>query len=177
MQHNRVSPALGIVGLLLLMNHGAAQESKTVIGPSNLPLYEGAQALLAGDANEGIRLTLIGLQQARDAKERETAKANLCAGYSLLEEYSIALRYCDEVLQENAGNWRTLSNRALIYVRLDRYAEADADLKRGEAISPQANTLQAVRRIWLDATNPVTPVITIDDRRSSADEISPDDEG
>ncbi len=170
-------PALGLVCLLHLMNHAAAQESKTVIGPSNLPLHEGAQALLAGDAKDGVRLTLIGLRQARDARERETAKANLCAGYSLLEEYAVALAYCDEVLQENEHNWRALSNRALIYIKLERYAEADADLKRGEAISPQANSLQAVRRLWLDATNPVSPIITIDDRRGSAGEIVPDDEG
>lgn len=169
--------ALRITCLLLLTNHAAAEESKTVIGPSNLPLFEGAQALLAGDAEEGIRLTLIGLRQARDARERETAKANLCAGYSLVEEYAVALAYCDEVLQKNERYWQAFSNRALIFIKLERYAEADADLTRGEAISPQASTLQEVRRLWLDATNPVSPIITIDDRRGSADETVPDDEG
>ncbi|MDH4126982.1 MAG: hypothetical protein OEV69_15245 [Gammaproteobacteria bacterium] len=171
-----VLPALYIACLLPFITHATAQESKTVIGPSNLPLHEGAQALLQRDGKEGVRLTLIGLQQARDVREQETAKSNLCAGYSMLEDYAVALEYCDEVLRDNEHNWRTLSNRALIYVKLGRYAEADADLLRGEAISPQAKTLQAVRRLWLETTDPVSPIITIDDRRGSADEIPPDDD-
>jgi tetratricopeptide (TPR) repeat protein len=157
-------------------NPDGAVETKPVIGPSNLALHDGAEALLAGDGKEGVRLTLQGLRQASSASQRETARSNLCAGYSMLEDYLVALAYCDEVLRDNVNNWRALSNRALIYIKLERYAEADADLLRGEAISPNARTLQAVRRLWLDATNPVSPIIIIDDRRGSAEDIAPHDE-
>ena len=36
---------------------GDENMAKTVIGPRNLPLYDGAQELLAGNAAEGVRLT------------------------------------------------------------------------------------------------------------------------
>ena len=147
-----------------------AEGNKTVLGPSNIPLQDGANALIVGDAAEGIRLTLIGLRQARDSRERQTAKSNLCAGYALLEQYPTALEYCDEVLQQNDANWRAYSNRALVYVKLKRFDEAQQDLLRGEAISPKASTLKAVRRMYLDATNPVSPTIVIDDRRAPANE-------
>ena len=162
-----------IVGYLCLFaSLVCAQQNKTVLGPSNLALQEGADALKAGEAKEGVRLTLRGLQQAKNKDERHAAKANLCAGYALLEQYQIALDYCDEVLQENDRNWRALSNRALIYVKLQRFAEADRDLLQGEAISPQARTLKAVRRMYRDATNPVSPSIIIDDRRRSPDDVA-----
>ena len=172
---NAMVCGLVLAGLALVTDRSGAQESKTVIGPSNLALHDGAEALLAGDAIEGVRLTLQGLQQASNASQRETARSNLCAGYSMLEDYLVALAYCDEVLRDNDSNWRALSNRALIYIKLQRYAEADADLLRGEAISPQAKTLQAVRRMWRDATSPVSPIITIDDRRGATELIAPDD--
>jgi tetratricopeptide (TPR) repeat protein len=165
-----------IVGCLALFaNPSAGQESKTTMGPTNPPLHDGAQALMAGDAKEGVRLTLLGLQQARNARERLIAKANLCAGYALLEQYQVALEYCDEVLQENERNWHAHSNRALIYIKLQRFAEAERDLLRGEAINPEARTLQAVRRMYLDATDPVSPNIIIDDRRASPEEHASED--
>ena len=68
-----------------------AQTNKTVIGSSNPPLKNGADALRAGDAEEGIRLTLIGLRQSISSRERQTAKSNLCAGYIILEQLETAL--------------------------------------------------------------------------------------
>ncbi len=160
----------GIVGYLcLLAASGLAQSNKTVIGPSNLNLHDGANALKAGDVEEGIRLTIVGLQQARNARERQAAKSNLCAGYVMLDQLDTALAYCNEVLVENDGHWRAYSNRALIYVKLGRLEDAERDLEKGEAISPSSRTLKAVRRMLLDATNPVSPTIIIDDRRDSAE--------
>jgi tetratricopeptide (TPR) repeat protein len=173
---NVASYALSAGCLLLSANPIGAQENKTILGPGNVPLHDGAQALMAGDAEEGVRLTLLGLQQATNASERQTARANLCAGYALLEQYPVALAYCDAVLQENERNWRALSNRALIYIKLKRFAEADSDLLRGEAINPDAWTLQAVRRMYRDATDPVSPNIIIDERRGLPDDSGTDDD-
>jgi tetratricopeptide (TPR) repeat protein len=158
-----------IVGCLGFFAAGVlAQSNTTVIGPSNPNLQYGADALLAGDADEGVRLTLMGLKFATGARERQTAKSNLCAGYLMLREYDTALAYCDEVLGENDGHWRAYSNRAVIYVKLGRLEDAERDLEKGEAISPNSRTLKAVRRMLLDATNPVSPTIVIDDRRNPA---------
>lgn len=162
-----------MVGYLsLFASLACAQENKTVLGPSNLALQEGADALKAGEAKEGVRLTLLGLQRAKNRRERRAAKSNLCAGYALLEQYQVALDYCDEVLQDDDRNWRALSNRALIYVKLQRFAEADRDLAEGEAINPNARTLKAVRRMYRDAVDPVSPTIVIDDRRSSPNDAA-----
>ncbi len=139
--------------------------NKTVIGPGNIPLYDGAQALIAGDGKEGVRLTLLGLSQSRSSRERRTAKSNLCAGYVLLENYATALAYCDEVLLEDDKYWRAYSNRALVYLKLRRFDEAEQDLLKGEAISRNSRQLKAVRKMYRDATDPVAPSIVIDDRR------------
>jgi hypothetical protein len=65
----------------------------TVIGPRNIPLYDGAQELLAGNAAEGVRLTHKGLQIAQGRREEEAALSNLCAGYIKLALYDNALKY------------------------------------------------------------------------------------
>ena len=165
-----VSRALIVACLCLLAVDVLAQANTTVIGSSNQPLKDGADALKAGDVDEGIRLTLIGLRQSVSSRERQTAKSNLCAGYVMLEQLETALAYCDEVLADNDRYWRAYSNRALVYIKLKRFAEAEQDLQKGEAISPQSRTLKAVRKMLLDATNPVAPFVVIDDRRRAPDD-------
>lgn len=152
--------------LTLLCSAGMATESKTVIGPSNPDLQEGANALLAGDAQDGVDHTLRGLRYAGSKRERLTAWSNLCAGYAMLEQYDNALTYCDLALDADNSHWRALNNRALVFVKLKRYAEAATDLNKAEAIAPQSRTLKVVRAMLNDAVNPVSPNIVIDDRRN-----------
>ena len=165
-----MKPALIALFLLLSASSLFGQQSTTVLGPTNVALQDGANALRAGDAQEGVRLTKIGLSQARTSRERQTANSNLCAGYALLGEYKMGLPYCDDVLEENDRHWRARSNRALIYIKLRRFEEANQDLIVGEKVSPNSNTLQAVRKMYLDATNPVAPSVVIDDRRDPGGE-------
>ena len=162
--------------LLLIATVVFGQQNTTVLGPSNIALQDGADALRSGDAKEGIRLTQLGLSQAVSSRERETAKSNLCAGYAMLGQYEIGLPYCDEVLVKNARNWRARSNRALIYIKLRRFAEANEDLLVGEDVSPNAATLHEVRKMYLDATDPVAPSVIVDDRRESDRGVADDDE-
>ena len=141
--------------------------SRTVIGPSNPDLTYGAEALLAGDIERGVRLTEAGLKSASNRRERKAALQNLCAGYVLLEQYERALEFCNTAILEFENSWRAYNNRALLFVRLKRYEEAEADLAKGQEIAPNARTLKEVRGMLLDATNPVRPKIVIDDRRST----------
>lgn len=147
-------------------------DSKTVIGPRNVELADGAQALLEGDGEEGVRLTLLGLRAAQGQRERTSALSNLCAGYLLLDQVDEALSYCDKAIAENGRNWHAYSNRALAYVRLKRFEEAEADVISGQALAPNSKSLKVVRGMLLDETEPVSPNIVIDDRREPADDES-----
>ena len=139
--------------------------TKTVIGPRNVSLADGAQALRDGDAEKGIKLTLRGLKTAQGQRERQAAFSNLCAGFLLLGEFDEALAYCDKALAENNRNWRPYSNRALVYIELKRFEDAEADVIRGQELAPNSKNLKIVKSMLLDETHPVSPNIVIDDRR------------
>lgn len=145
--------------------------AKTVIGPSNADLAEGAEALRAGDAENGVRLTQRGLRSANSHRERVAGYSNLCAGLVMLERLDEALEACNRALELDDRHWRSYSNRALVYLRQKRYAEAERDISTGEALNPNARTLKTLRGMYLDAVDPVSPSIIIDDRRGAvADE-------
>ncbi len=137
---------------------------KTVIGPRNPDLQDGASALLAGDAERGVRLTLAGLRVAASSREEEAALSNLCAGYILLDKLQEALKYCDLLLARNDSNWRAYNNRAVIYIKLRQFDKAEQDLLRGEELRPGAHTLKVARAMYMDAVHPVTAEVTVDDR-------------
>lgn len=139
--------------------------STTVIGPRNIPLYDGAQALLAGNDAEGVRLTHKGLEIAQGKREEEAALSNLCAGYIRLALYDKALHYCNLLLGRNDKSWRGYNNRAVIYIQTKQWEKAEQDLIRGEALNPSARTLKVARSMYMDAVHPVAPEIEIDDRQ------------
>lgn len=143
--------------------------SKTVIGPRNPDLHEGAQALLGGNAETGVRKTLEGLEVAVGEREHEAALSNLCAGYILLGQYQAALGYCDLLLARNNLNWRAYNNRAVIYIKIGQYEKAERDLARGEELRPGAHTLKVARAMYMDAVHPVAPEVEVDDRQTSDD--------
>jgi Flp pilus assembly protein TadD len=141
-------------------------ESKTVIGPRNLYLYDGANALMAGDAKEGVTLTLRGLEVAQGLREKKIAHANLCAGFLLLGQAETALQHCDWVLERDPDHWRSYNNRALVYLRLQRFDESEADIRKGQKLNPRSEKLKEVKGMYLDEVQPVDEEITIDDRRN-----------
>jgi tetratricopeptide (TPR) repeat protein len=145
-------------------------DSRTVIGPSNVHLADGADALLGGDIDEGVRLTLLGLESAHGLREKTAALSNLCAGYMLLGQPDDSLEYCDRAIAVNDRNWRAYNNRALVYMELERYEEAEADVIRGQELAPRAKSLKVVKGMLLDETHPVSPNIIIDDRREPYDD-------
>ncbi len=146
-----------------------AQNPTTVIGPRNLPLHDGAQALLAGDTKEGVRLTHQGLELAMGRREQEAALSNLCAGYIQLGKYDDALKYCDILLARNDKNWRGYNNRAVIFIQTKQWEKAERDLISGEELNPGARTMKVARSMYMDAVHPVRPEIEIDDRQKEDD--------
>ena len=145
-------------------------DSKTVMGPRNANLYDGANALKGGDIEEGVRLTLRGLELAHGQRERTTALSNLCAGYMLLGQLDESLGHCNQAIDVNDRNWRAYNNRALVYLELNRFDEAEADVIRGQELAPNSKSLKVVKGMLLDETQPVSPHIIIDDRREPADD-------
>jgi len=158
-------PAL--IAAVLLASTCWAAEPRFVIGSLNSDLSDGARALLGGRNQEGIRLTLLGLQAANGKKEEEIALSNLCAGYTNLGDYESALKYCDILLQRNDQVWRAYNSKALIYIYTKQYEKAEQELIKGEALNPNAQTMKIARALYLDATKPVRPEIEIDDRKTN----------
>ena len=150
------------------VEHRGDASNKTVIGVRNVPLKAGAEALLASDWEEGIRLTHIGLEQAFGSREEEAGLSNLCAGYLQLGKYDTALMYCEMLLSRNPGHWRGYNNRALIYIKTKQWEKARLDLERGEELNGGAYTLKVARAMYMDAVHPVSPEIEIDDRDEQA---------
>lgn len=148
----------------------ASEEAKTVLGPENIFLYDGANALMAHNGEEGVRLTLLGLNVAKNAREKKIAHSNLCAGYLLINELEKALTHCNWVLDRDDRHWRTYNNRALVMMRLERFDEAEDDIRKGQALRPNSKKLKIVKGMYLDETQPVTPKIEIDERRRAAED-------
>jgi tetratricopeptide (TPR) repeat protein len=170
-QRTIVYRVFALATLLLIGPQLAAQETaKTVIGPRNVYLADGADALIAGDAERGVRLTLQALDFAHGSRETKFAHANLCAGYAMLDKPLTALEHCNWVLERDPNYWRAYNNRAIVYLKLGRYEESEADVARGQALQPGSNNLKIVKGMLLDETHPVTEQVEIDERRSSMDD-------
>jgi len=164
-----------IVTVILLLTYSqlaAQEESRTVIGPRNVFLSDGADALVAGDGEEGVQLTVRGLELAQGARERKIGHANLCAGYVMIGEPGRALPHCNWVLERDPNHWRTYNNRALVYLQLERFEESEADIARGQALRPSSRHLKVSKGMLLDETDPVTPSVEIDERRNAMSEGS-----
>ncbi|MCO4809995.1 MAG: hypothetical protein KC572_00220 [Gammaproteobacteria bacterium] len=160
--------------LLACPELAANEESKVVIGPRNALLADGANALLAGDGVEGVRLTLRGLEMAQGEVERKMGHSNLCAGYILIDKPRTALPHCNWVLERYPNHWRTYNNRALVYLKLERFEESEADIARGQELSPSSRNLKIAKGMLLDETDPVRANVEIDERRSAMEDASDD---
>ncbi|HSM30568.1 MAG TPA: tetratricopeptide repeat protein [Woeseiaceae bacterium] len=167
----RFLPLLMLLASLAQAQTPAAQSgavAKTVVGPANADLADGAAALRVGNAEDGVRLTERGLMSANGRRERVAGYSNLCAGLAMLGRLDEALQACNRALELDDRHWRSYSNRALVYLKQERYPEAERDISRGEQLNPNARTLRTLRAMYRDAVDPVAPSIIIDDRREAA---------
>lgn len=117
--------------------------SHTTIG-TNPELSAGARALQIHNYEEGLRLTLSGLNSATTLRNRAGAFSNLCAAYVGTRRYEEALESCNRSLDLNERSWRVYNNRALALLGVGRVAAARADVDKGLMLHPTSPTLARV---------------------------------
>lgn len=124
-----------------------ASHSTTVIGTMNPLLAEGSEALERGRFEDGIRLTLAGLEEPANARDQAAGHSNICAGYAALKRWAEALEHCNRALELDPGNWRTYNNRAAVFVGLKQFDLAMTDVNTGLEIAPDSATLRKSRDV------------------------------
>ncbi len=130
-------------------NSVPSSSSMTVIGANEL-LSAGAGELQRGNYQQGIELTLAGLERPNSPEDRAAGLANLCAGYVGLRQYELALAKCSESIELNSANWRTWNNRAAAYMGKGMIEAALNDVQTGLQLSPQSGTLKKTKQILLE---------------------------
>lgn len=120
-------------------------DSRTVLGVENEYLSAGAQAILARQYDEGIRLTTLGLERPTSARDRAAALSNLCAAHAAKREPDMAIPLCTQSLEINDANWRAYSNRAYAYYLKKMFDQADADLDVALTLNPNARQMPQIR--------------------------------
>jgi len=115
--------------------------SSTTLGNENPQLADGATALEAGRAEDGVRLTLEGLKQPTPPDIAAAAHANLCAGYVLLKRLDEALAHCNTAIAIDPNNWHAYNNRAAVFSARSLYDEAITDVRMGLKLAPNSATL------------------------------------
>jgi len=123
---------------------GAADDSPqsiTVLGAPNQNLASGSVALAAGRYQEGLRLSLAGLEDVASRWDQAAGHANVCAGYAALKRWHEALPHCNRSLDLDRTNWRAFNNRAAVYVGLEMFELAMTDVNAGLELAPDSKTL------------------------------------
>lgn len=132
-------------GLASAQTSQQAPESRTVLGVGDEYLSAGAMAILAGQYDDGIRLTNLGLKRPQRPSDKAAALSNLCAAHAAKGEPDIAIKYCTESIEINDHSWRPYSNRSYAFYLKGDYARAQEDLKVAASLSPEARQVAKIR--------------------------------
>jgi tetratricopeptide (TPR) repeat protein len=119
----------------------SAAQSATVFGPTNVLLSQGSDALQMGRYEEGVRLSLAGLEQPNNEHDQAAGHSNICAGYAALKRWEEALEHCNRALELDRNNWRTFNNRAAVFVGMKQFDLAMTDVNAGLELAPNSATL------------------------------------
>ena len=141
----RLASITATVAMLGSPDAGAADDSPqsiTVLGAPNQALASGSAALEAGRYEEGIRLSLAGLEEVASFRDQAAGHANVCAGYAALRRWRDALPHCNRSLELDRGNWRAFNNRAAVYVGLGMLDLALTDVQAGLDLAPDSRILK-----------------------------------
>ncbi|HTU68165.1 MAG TPA: hypothetical protein VMF52_19625 [Steroidobacteraceae bacterium] len=133
-----------VLALLAAGASGADEspQSSTVIGALNQRLAQGSAALEAGRYEEGVRLSLEGLDDIASRRDLAAGHANLCAGYAALKRFDAALPHCNRSIELDGNNWRAFNNRAAVFVGLQQFDLAMTDVNTGLAMAPDSPILR-----------------------------------
>jgi tetratricopeptide (TPR) repeat protein len=124
-------------------------------------LLAGADAIRGGQFDDGIRLTLIGLERGPSARNRAAGLANLCAAYVSKNEPDKAIPFCNESLTINEGNWRVYSTRSQAYFLKGMYMEAARDNDAAAVLSPTAAHVRMIKSLLNERL--LQPSVTIEE--------------
>lgn len=140
-------PVLFGTGGALAEDLSDAAQSATVIGPTNPLLARGTDALEMRRYEEGVRLTLEGLELPSSLRDQAAGHSNVCAGYAALKRFEEALVHCNRALELDRTNWRTYNNRAAVFVGLKMFDLAMTDVNSGLELAPNSTTLKKSREV------------------------------
>ena len=126
-----------------------SNQSSTVLG-ANVALSDGAAAMMSGDWQRGIDLTLGGITEVLSPQDRAAALANVCAGYAALKQFQKGVGFCDRSLQIDTNNWRAWQNRAACNLGLGKIEESLQDIQHGLQLNPDSDALQKTLAIARD---------------------------
>lgn len=146
-------PALLGPGSAVAADDSSTAHSATIIGPLNPLLAAGTDALEMRRYEEGVRLTLAGLEQPNSIHDQAAGHSNVCAGYAALKRWEEALVHCNHALELDRDNWRTYNNRAAVFVGLKKFDLAMTDVNAGLELAPQSATLRKSREVVLQHHN------------------------
>jgi tetratricopeptide (TPR) repeat protein len=139
-------------------------DSRTTLGAGNEYLAAGALAIQLGRYDEGIRLTLVGLDRYQPiTRDRAAGLSNLCAAYAAQEELDRAIEYCDEALGLDPQNWHAYSNRSYVYMLKGMYAQATSDLDSAARLNPHAPQLVKIQGLINERT--LKPRVIMEDHQ------------
>lgn len=127
-------------------------DNRTVVGSGNPLLSAGAEAIRFGRFDDGIRLTLLGLErELMSSTTRAAALSNLCAAHAGKNQPNEAIVYCTESISVHATNWRAFSNRSYAYWLKGMYENAEEDLEAAVAINPNSREVFVIRGMLNEA--------------------------
>jgi tetratricopeptide (TPR) repeat protein len=147
---NMARELFGVFAMCLVANTGWGQleqtaDSRTVLGSGNEYLIAGAEAIRAGQYEDGIRLTTLDLKRMATVHEKSAGLSNLCGAHAAKGEPDLAITYCTESIAINDGNWRAYSNRSYALYLKGLYNQANADLETAASINPSARQIAQLR--------------------------------
>jgi tetratricopeptide (TPR) repeat protein len=131
----------------------SASQSASVFGPTNVLLSQGSDALQMGRYEQGVRLTLAGLEQPNTNQDAAAGHSNACAGLAALKRWEEALEHCNRALELDRGNWRTFNNRAAVFVGLKKLDLAMTDVNAGLELAPNSATLLKSKEVVIQHRN------------------------
>lgn len=131
---------------------GRTPDNRIVLGGGNELLSAGAEAIRYGRYDDGIRLTLMGLERPGTSDHtRSQALSNLCAAHAGKNEPDQAIDYCAQSIVLDQHNWRAWSNRSYAYWLKGMYQEATVDLEMAVSINSDARQVLQLRGMLNEA--------------------------